>query len=182
LAEAFRLASKYGPVALAELMAGRRGLDQAVVAAARLGDEAAVMKLLGVKKPPLKIGDRMLDGTIYVGVSPDSGKAFYAAAADTPLMMTFKYAARYAENLDACGHKDWRLPTRNELELMFANRHAIGGFNKVRDAERSNWYWSSTEHRKHPSLVWCFVVTGGISCWTPKDYACQSSRAVRSEP
>src|SRR5438552_817465 len=39
----------------------------------------------GTVKAVLKPGDRMADGTIYAGVSPDTGKAMYTTPADAPL-------------------------------------------------------------------------------------------------
>jgi hypothetical protein len=180
LAEAFRLASKYGPEGLGGLMAGwRAGLDREVVEAAHRGDEAAVKKLLGVKKGALQVGGRMLDGTIYLGNSPDSGKALYAAAADTPFMFTFVLAASYAENLVACGHKDWRLPTQNELKLMFNHRDAIGGFDTARG---SGDYCSGTFHPGDPYFVKAVTFSEGNDKWLPKDCICMSVRLVRAEP
>src|SRR5438034_645587 len=75
-----------------------------------------------------RIGDRMPDGTIYAGFSPDSGRPMYAMPADAPLLMAFKEAADHAAQLRAHGHRDWRLPTRRELNVLFNNRAAIGGF------------------------------------------------------
>jgi hypothetical protein len=43
----------------------------------------------------------MRDGTLYAGVSPDTGKAMYATPMDAPLSYTFNEAQEYAENLDA---------------------------------------------------------------------------------
>ena len=37
------------------------------------------------------------------------------------------------------GFSDWRLPTKEELNLMYENRDAIGGFS-------SSLYWSSSEY------------------------------------
>ena len=34
---------------------------------------------------PMKVGDRMPDGTIYAGTSPDTGTAMYTTSADAPL-------------------------------------------------------------------------------------------------
>jgi uncharacterized protein DUF1566 len=87
-----------------------------------------------------EIGDKMPDGTIYAGVSPDTGKAMYATPADAPLTSTFNQALGHAARLAAHGHDDWRVPTRGELNVLFSNRAAIGGFN-----ERAARYWSSTE-------------------------------------
>ena len=93
--------------------------------------------------PP--IGTTVSDGTIYAGMSPDTGKPMYAAPADAPLTMKWKEAIKYASELDAHGHRDWRLPTKGELNLLFNNRAAIGGFN-VSCSYPAGWYWSGTPY------------------------------------
>jgi len=91
-------------------------------------------------------GHEMPDGTIYAGISPDAGKAMYAAPADAYLTMTFNDAKEYAQGLNtqkAHGHDDWHVPTKNELNVLFNNRAAIGGFN-VTGSLPAGWYWSAT--------------------------------------
>jgi hypothetical protein len=95
-----------------------------------------------------KIGDKMPDGTIYVGISPETGKAMYATPADASLTMTFNDAQKYAAQLDAHGHKDWRMPTKAELNVLFNNRAAIGGFD-ISGSDPAGWYWSAL-----PNLRW----------------------------
>ena len=91
-----------------------------------------------------QIGDTMPDGTIYAGDSPDTGKPTYAMAADAPLTMKWQDARDYAKALDTHGHKDWRLPTKGELNMLFNNRAAIGGF-KVTGSDPAGWYWSVSQ-------------------------------------
>jgi hypothetical protein len=52
-----------------------------------------------------------------------------------------------AANHDANGamFKDWRLPTRRELNLMYTQRISIGGFDLSLNAPGYSYYWSSTE-------------------------------------
>jgi hypothetical protein len=91
-------------------------------------------------------GHEMPDGTIYAGISPDAGKAMYAAPADAYLTMTFNDAKEYAQGLNtqkAHGHDDWHVPTKNELNVLFNNRAAIGGFD-VSGSLRTGWYWSAS--------------------------------------
>jgi hypothetical protein len=83
--------------------------------------------------------DEMEDGTIFAGISPDTGRPMYVTPADAPLVYTFNQAQKYVQNLDAHGHKDWRVPTKGELNVLFQNRAAIGGFD--RNGEFSTgWY------------------------------------------
>jgi hypothetical protein len=88
-----------------------------------------------------KPGDRMADGTVYAGISPNTGKAMYTTPKDATLTMKWKAAVEYAAKLDAHGHRDWRVPTKGELNVLFNNRAAIGGF----DVSAAGWYWSSSQ-------------------------------------
>ena len=90
----------------------------------------------------VQIGDTMPDGTKYAGMSSDTGRPMYAAPADAPLTYTFNQAPKYAAGLDAHGHQDWRAPTKSELNVLYNNRAAIGGFNESR-SDRAAWYWSA---------------------------------------
>jgi hypothetical protein len=69
----------------------------------------------------------------------------YATPADAYLTMTFNEAKEYATKLDAHGHKDWRVPTKAELNVLFNNRAAIGGFN-VTGSCPAGWYWSASPY------------------------------------
>jgi hypothetical protein len=93
-------------------------------------------------------GDKMPDGTIYAGISPDSGKKMYAMPADASLTMAFNEATDYAQTLSTqkgYGHDDWHVPTKNELNLLFNSRAKIRGFN-VSGSAPSGWYWSSSSN------------------------------------
>jgi Protein of unknown function (DUF1566) len=92
------------------------------------------------------IGSIMPDGTVYAGISPNTGKPIYAIPLDAELTLTFNDASAYAANLNAqehLGHDDWRVPTKAELNALFNNRAAIGGFDES-GSNPSGWYWSST--------------------------------------
>src|SRR5438105_3961522 len=60
-----------------------------------------------------KPGDKMPDGTIFAGASPESQKPMYVTPADAPLTCTFNEAQKYAAKLDAHGHQDWHVPTKS---------------------------------------------------------------------
>jgi len=47
-------------------------------------------------------------------------------------------AAKACGDLTASGYNDWYLPAINELNCLYTNRSAIGGFT-------DDNYWSSTE-------------------------------------
>jgi len=88
-------------------------------------------------------GDKMPDGTVFAGISPDTNKPMYVTPADASLTMTFNEAQKYAAGLEANGHKDWHVPTKAELNVLFNNRAAIGGFD-ISGSYPAGWYWSAS--------------------------------------
>ena len=122
-----------------------------------------------------QVGDKMDDGTIFAGVSPDTNKPMYATPADAPLTYTFNQAKEYAANLDANGHKDWHAPTKGELNVLFKNRAAIGGFNET-GSDPAGWYWSSSQN--YDDCAWDQCFGDGYQFNHGKGYA-SSLRCVR---
>ncbi len=92
-----------------------------------------------------EVGQRIPDGTIYAGISPDTGRPMYTTPADAPRTMDWYDSMQYSRKLQAHGHKDWRVPSKEELSVLFNNKAAIGGF-KESGADFSGWYWSATEY------------------------------------
>ena len=123
----------------------------------------------------LKPGDLMPDGTIYAGVSPDTHKAMYTTPADVPLTMQWKVAMKYASKVDTHGHRDWRVPTSGELNVLFNNRAAIGGFN-LSGSSPAGWYWSSTEGNYNDAWSQRFSDGGQVNLGRSND---SSLRCVR---
>ena len=109
-----------------------------------------------------KPGTLMPDGSIYAGVSPDTGKPMYTTRKDAPLHGNFYQAAEYAKNLDTHGRKDWRVPTQPELNVLFANHAAIGGFDTT-GSYPAGWYWSSSRIGDHfDPLAWAQRFSDGL--------------------
>lgn len=92
------------------------------------------------------VGDKMPDGTIFAGISPDTKRPMYVTPADAPLTMKWNRAMEYASVLDAHGRDDWRVPSENELAVLFNNRAAIGGF-VTHGLTHDSWYWSSQQEK-----------------------------------
>ena len=90
-----------------------------------------------------KVGDRVPDGTIYAGTSPETDKALHTTPGDAPRAYNWDSGSRYCADLQAHGHHDWRVPTKDELNVLFQNRDAIGGFN-ISGSYPAVWYWSSS--------------------------------------
>ena len=86
----------------------------------------------------------MPDRTVYAGISPDTKKPMYAMTHDLrwDTLEDTERTVHIANSPESYGHSDWRLPTKGELNALFNNRAAIGGF-----AQRSaydDWHWSSS--------------------------------------
>jgi hypothetical protein len=117
----------------------------------------------------LKIGTKMIDGSIYAGISPDTHEALYVMTEDAGVTMTsmneqlledheindnacltmdFHRANRLAKTfnkLSAYGHDDWRLPTAAELEALQKNKDEgalKGTFNENTRNGNTGSYWS----------------------------------------
>lgn len=88
-----------------------------------------------------KIGDKMKDGTIYAGVSPDTKKPMYAAPEDVRRLASFNSAKKI------CDKKGFRLPTKDELNVLWQNRDKgalKGTFNQTEsDSSSVGLYFSS---------------------------------------
>jgi|GEM_PF-4238620 len=77
---------------------------------------------------------------------------------------TWQDALTYSNNLNYCGHTDWRLPNVNELESLVNLEEPdtsawlnIQGFYSV----QSNSYWSSSTHRQHSNNALYVVMLYG---------------------
>jgi hypothetical protein len=79
-------------------------------------------------------------------------------------------AARVCFSLDLGGYSDWYLPSKDELNLLFINRVAIGGFS-------SYTFWSSTE--SSDNQAWGQSLSVGNQFTVTKTTPC-NVRAVRS--
>jgi hypothetical protein len=123
-----------------------------------------------------KPGTVMPDGTIYAGVSPDTGKPMYVTPQDAPLTCTFNEAGKYAATLDAHGRSDWRVPSKAELNVMFGNRAAIGGLDTI-GSTPAGWYWSSS--RDSNAGAWAQRVSDGYQHYNFFENLPSSLRCVR---
>lgn len=82
-------------------------------------------------------------------------------------------------------HPDWRMPTREELLLIYERKDEIGGFctdHPSSDFSYPNFYWSCTAHRDNPDLAWDADFSDGNVDWSHKDGSRLSCRLVRLVP
>ena len=89
-------------------------------------------------------GGRMSDGTVYAGISPESTQPMYTTPQDAALVSSWSKAMQYCKTLSAFGHHDWRVPTLGELAVLYSNRADIGGFNETGlIGNAPGYYWTS---------------------------------------
>ncbi len=84
-------------------------------------------------------------------------------------------AARICDDLVLNGYDDWFLPSKDELNLMYLQRNAIGGFHKC--------YWSSSEDNDYAPHLRCWQqeFDGGLIQYaTGKNYLDRYTRAIRA--
>lgn len=78
----------------------------------------------GSAKSLLETGTEMPDKTIFIGVSPETGKQLFTTSEYTDYT-TFKDAKRNLLKVNKSkinGKNDWRLPTTSELEMIYKNK------------------------------------------------------------
>ena len=100
---------------------------------------------------------------------------------DLPKTMTYIEAERYVKK--EIGN-DWRIPTLEELKLMYEHKDEIGGFTTTESSgsDSPDWYWSSTEDRDGSSRVHSVRFSDGYEGWNLKDSSRLSCRPVRLVP
>lgn len=132
---------------------------------------------LQVKAEP-QVGDRMEDGTVFGGISPDTNRPMYVCPADVSLTMKWKQAMDYAARFEGHGKPvgSFRLATEGELNVLFLNRAKIGGFNETGSIPAGH-YWSSVEFVNDTARVQNFTL--GYRGQIPK-LSHSSVRLVRS--
>lgn len=150
--------------------------------------KARELRLEQLSRNLRKIGDEMLDGSIYAGVS-STGKDMFVTARDLPLTMSFNNAARFVEGLNEKkehSHDDWRIPSLADLEILRENKNkgALMSTFKMAIGSGANlpgWYWSSTPYDKAPDYIWCARFIDTAETANHKDLPRLSCRPVRFE-
>jgi hypothetical protein len=147
---------------------------------------------LKTESNPLRIGDKMADGTVYAGLTVDGQQQIFAMPADLSILMTFNDAVKAVKKLNddkTFGYNDWEIPTLEALRVLQKNRNKgalKGSFKTLEergDFGYSDWYWSSSEHRNNPiSCEYMVHSSGGYVERAQKDDLHLSCRPVRLVP
>jgi uncharacterized protein (TIGR02145 family) len=86
----------------------------------------------------------------------------------------YTYAAALARNYTSGGFTDWYLPSQNELNQLYLNRVAIGGFTNA-----YNYFWASTEVDASNAKLQNFLSGGAVLDFS-KSATGGTVRAVRT--
>ena len=77
--------------------------------------------------------------TVTNAVRDGIGAGMYNTERIIANQTTGSYAGQLCANYQGGGYGDWYLPSKYELNLLYSQKTAVGGF-------ASAWYWSSTEY------------------------------------
>lgn len=74
------------------------------------------------------IGEQMEDGTVFAGFSPDTGEGMFVMPEDEAGLYNVLQLDELTQVSMYQGYADWKVPSKNELGVLFNNASAIGGF------------------------------------------------------
>jgi hypothetical protein len=93
---------------------------------------------IAVVPAALSVGDTYAGGIVFY--LDGKGYGLVAASKDQSTGADWAAAKKLCDELVLNGYSDWRLPTKDELNLMYLNLKKAG-----RGSFASAWYWSSSE-------------------------------------
>jgi len=126
-------------------------------------------------QPPWAIEPTTIPGAdgIAIGTGYQNTLDIIAGCADADI------AAIICNDLELDGYTDWHLPSKDELNKLYLNKAAIGGFS-------NNTYWSSTEFQSEPPTwidshyAWAqFFFNGDVIETNKSGSGGPSTRAIR---
>ena len=119
------------------------------------------------------------DGTI----TDTSTGLMWSKATLSQACVTHAQAEGICADLDLAGHKDWRLPTVEELfPLADRARHSPAIDTTAFPDTHSDWYWTSTIAAWSSDLAWGVSFGNGNSDYDRRGYNDAFVRAVRAVP
>lgn len=131
---------------------------------------------LGASEPHPRIGHRWAyQGGIYAGVTRGVNGApdchLVVSEQEAPAV-AWADACKFAADLEEDGHRDFTLPTRAELALLFAN---------VKELFAGDWHWSGEQCAGAAEYAWFQSFANGIQFTNHKGNELRA-RAVRRVP
>jgi hypothetical protein len=119
--------------------------------------------------------EKTIDHPYYELPTFTFGGQTYRVAPAATNTYTWSDANLYCDNLHLYGFTDWRLPTRDELWVMYQNRNTIGGFG-------TSSYWSSTICSQNGDWITYYYLMfslGEQGCHPNSNTALHSVRPIR---
>lgn len=89
---------------------------------------------------------KIIDKGSYIKLSPAIGNIHMIAKKRSP-EMTWDETFDYAKKLRTGGFSDWRVPTKEELEIIYKIKDRCG-------IEDTDWFWSSSTYVSSASYAW----------------------------
>lgn len=130
-----------------------------------------------------------VSGKIHIGDLKAGGKVFYvdstgqhgyvcALSDGSATSTTWSNAISICTAYRGGGYTDWKLPTKNQLSLLYSNRTLLGGFSSGCTDFHDCTYWSSDANGA--TYIWALDFNSGVmySNYTPASNA--KTRAVRA--
>lgn len=130
------------------------------------------------------IGQKLPDGWVVMGVSPDTGKVFSAEPAGHALSghRTWHEGETHANALRQAGHDDARQPTEKELQVIYNEvAKAKRNTDAQLETDHESYYWASTPGRKNPQNAVTQILVDGNRFWVNKGGTYAHVRCVRNE-
>jgi hypothetical protein len=105
------------------------------------------------------------DATGHAAVLVPSTGLMWSVAPVGAKELTHKQAEKACKALDLCGHKDWRLPTVEELFLLAdRSRYSPAIDTDLFPGTKSSWYWTSSPVASAPAdYAWVVLFHDGAS-------------------
>ncbi len=116
-----------------------------------------------------KIGDKLNEGIVFF-IDASNEHGMIVSPQDLTGTADWDEAVQICIDYRAGGFDDWRLPTIEELNMVFENKNQIGNFTSFS-------YWSSTQYAEH--FAWFKNFVNGLQDNDFKDNTCYV-RAIRS--
>ena len=90
---------------------------------------------------------KIVDKGDYIEITPPIGNIRMIAKEKSPKELTWEEAFDYAKKLRTGGFSDWRVPTKEELEIIYKIKDRCG-------IEDTDWFWSSSTYVSSASYAW----------------------------
>lgn len=109
-------------------------------------------------KTEMKPGLSMEDGTVYGGISPETGKPMFVAPKIDGLKLPFNEAVHYSQKFEFNGKNDFRPASAKEMAVLSKNRNK-GALKRMFDGE--DRFWTSTALPHLPFMAVCHRFSDG---------------------